>query len=119
MTKKKNYLAVYLGTAAAMKKWEKMPAKVRREREAAGVQAWHAWVKRNRKAIAYMGSPLGTTKKVERRGIANTRNEMGAFTVVRASSHSAAAKMFKDHPHFMIFPGQSIEIMECLKIPGM
>jgi hypothetical protein len=26
--------------------------------------------------------------------------------------------MFENHPHFTIFPGDSVEIMECLPIPG-
>jgi hypothetical protein len=30
----------------------------------------------------------------------------------------AAARMFEMHPHFAIFPGDSVEIMECLPIPG-
>lgn len=118
-SKKKTFLAVYLGTQASMKKWEKLPAKIRQEREAAGIQAWHAWATKNMKSIAYMGAPLGTTKRVSRKGVANTRNELGAFTVVYAASHAAAAKLFKKHPHFMIFPGDAIEVMECMAIPGM
>ena len=51
-------------------------------------------------------------------GIADISNEMGAFTVVRAASHEAAAKMFLNHPHFTVFPGDSVEIMECLPIPS-
>jgi hypothetical protein len=43
---------------------------------------------------------------------------MTAFTVVRAASHEAAAKIFEDHPHFSIFPGESVEIMPVLPIPG-
>ncbi len=115
----KTFLAVFIGSSAAMKKWEKLPAKIRQERETAGIQAWHAWVAKNKKAIVYMGAPLGETKRVDRKGVADTSNKMGAFTVVQASSHAAAAKIFKDHPHFMIFPGESVEIMPCLKIPGM
>jgi hypothetical protein len=115
----KTFLAVYLGAQAAMKKWEKLPAKTRHEREIAGIQAWQAWVAENKKSIVYMGAPLGTTKRVDRKGVVNTSNDMGAFTVVRAASHAAAAKLFKNHPHFMIFPGESVEVMECLAIPGM
>ena len=115
----KTFLAVFIGTPAMMKKWEKLPAKIRQERETAGMQAWHAWVAKNKKAIVYMGAPLGETKRVNRKGVANISNNLGAFTVVQASSHAAAAKMFKNHPHFMIFPGESVEIMPCLKIPGM
>jgi hypothetical protein len=61
---------------------------------------------------------LGKTKKVAERGIDVTSNYMGAFTVVRADSHAAAAKLFEKHPHFTIFPGDSIEIMPVLPIPG-
>jgi hypothetical protein len=38
--------------------------------------------------------------------------------VVLADSHENAAGLFKDHPHFTIFPGDSVEVMECLPIPG-
>jgi len=37
---------------------------------------------------------------------------------VKADSHDAAAKLFEKHPHFTIFPGDSVEIMEILPIPG-
>ena len=43
---------------------------------------------------------------------------MAAYTVVQAESHEAAAKLFLNHPHFTIFPGDGVEIMECLPIPG-
>jgi hypothetical protein len=39
------------------------------------------------------------------------------YTVVRAESQEEAAKMFLGHPHFTIFPGDGVEIMECLPIP--
>lgn len=38
-------------------------------------------------------------------------------TIVEADSHEAAARMFENHPHFSIFPGDSVEIMECLPMP--
>jgi hypothetical protein len=53
-----------------------------------------------------MGGPLGKTKKVTQRGIDDVSNDMGAFTVVRADSHEAAAKLFDKHPHFFHFPGR-------------
>jgi hypothetical protein len=65
-----------------------------------------------------MGGPLGKTKKVSQRGVEDTSNEMGAYMVVRADSHEAAAKLFEGHPHFMIFPGERVEIMPVLPIPG-
>jgi len=64
------------------------------------------------------GLTIRKTKKVTQRGIDDVSNDMGAFTVVRADSHEAAAKLFDKHPHFSIFPGDSVEIMPVLPIPG-
>jgi hypothetical protein len=61
---------------------------------------------------------LGKTKKVSTDGITDISNQLAAFTVVRADSHEAAAAMFRNHPHFAIFPGDSVEIMPILSIPG-
>ena len=64
------------------------------------------------------GGPLGSTKAVTESGVDDTSNHMGAFTVVRADSHAAAAKLFEKHPHFTIFPEDGVEIMPVLPIPG-
>ena len=86
--------------------------------EQEGIAAWKAWVEKHHAAVSAMGGPLGKTKKITGRGIADVSNEMGAFMVVRAESHEAAAKLFEKHPHFTIFPGESVEIMPVLPIPG-
>jgi hypothetical protein len=114
----KNFLAIYLGAAEARSKWDALPEAVRSEREAAGIKAWYAWVDRNKSQIVDMGSPLGKTKSISKSGIADLKNNMTAFTIVRAESHEEAARLFENHPHFTIFPGESVEIMECLPIPG-
>ena len=80
--------------------------------------AWKAWVDKAPGALVEMGGPLGKTKQVGSDGIADVSNELGAFTVVRADSHEAAAKLFENHPHFAIFPGERVEIMPVLPIPG-
>ena len=98
--------------------WDALPESDRRAREREGIAAWKAWVERHQNAIVAMGGPLGKTKKVTDRGIDDTSNALGAFTVVRAESHAAAAKLFEKHPHFTIFPGESVEIMPVLPIPS-
>src|SRR5262245_36209573 len=114
----KNFLAIYLGSAAGRSNWDALPPAVKAEREAAGIKAWYAWIERSKSQIVEMGSPLGKTKSASKAGVADIKNNMTAFTVVRAESHEEAAKLFENHPHFTIFPGESIEIMECLPIPG-
>jgi hypothetical protein len=115
----KNFLAVYLGTASAMSGWNELPESVRADRQAAAVQAWHQWVGRNKERIVDNGGPLGKTRRVSKAGVDEVRNNMMAYTVVRAESHEEAAKLFEGHPHFTMFPGESVEIMECLPIPEM
>ena len=114
----KKFLAVYLGTAEAMAKWRAMPEEEKKMKEKAGMEAWGKWVADN-KGVIDMGSPVGKTKRVDANGITDTRNDIGAYTIVEAETHEDAAKLFLNHPHFTMFPGESIEIMECLPIPGM
>ncbi len=116
----KKFLAIYLGTTGAFEKssWARLDDATRRKREAEGIAAWGAWVAKNQAAIVDTGTPLGKTLRAAAGGIDATRNAMTAYTIVQAESHAAAAKLFENHPHFAIFPGESIEIMECLPIPG-
>ena len=120
MSANNTFLAVFLGskTSAKMAAWNALPEAERRAKEKEGMAAWKAWVEKHQGAILEIGGPLGKSKKVDARGIEDISNQMGAFTVVRASSHEAAAKMFEGHPHFSIFPGETIEIMPVLPIPA-
>jgi len=120
MSTNDTFLAVFLGskTSAKWAAWNALPEAERRAREQQGIAAWKAWVVQHQAAIVAMGGPLGKTKKVDASGIADISNEMGAFTVVRAGSHEAATKLFDNHPHFSIFPGERVEIMPILPIPG-
>ena len=115
----KKFVAVYLGSADAMAKWNATDDAQKKAKEKAGMEAWMKWVTDNKAAIVDMGSPLGKTKRIDAKGVSDTKNEISAYTVVQAESHEAAAKLFVNHPHFTIFPGESVEIMECLPIPGM
>jgi hypothetical protein len=114
------YLAVFLGSKTSPRRtsWDALPEGDRRAKEQEGMAAWKAWVEKHHANIVTMGGPLGKTKKVAQRGIDDTSNNLAAFTVVRADSHEAAAKLFEHHPHFAIFPGDSVEIMPVLPIPG-
>ena len=114
------YLAVFVGskTSAKMAAWNALSETERKAKEKDGIAAWKAWVEKHQAALAAMGGPLGKTKRVGSGGISDVGNEMGAFTVVRAESHEAAARMFENHPHFAVFPGEAVEVMPVLPIPG-
>jgi len=72
----------------------------------------------NAAAIVDQGSPLGKTKRASAQGITDIKNSITGYVIVQAESHEAAARLFENHPHFSIFPGDSVEIMEFLPLPG-
>jgi leucyl aminopeptidase (aminopeptidase T) len=113
----KHYLAIFTGSPASMDAWNSMDAAQREAKEKAGMAAWKAWAEKNQAAIVDHGAPLGKTKQVTSKGIADIRNNIGAYTVVQADSQEAAAKLFQNHPHFTMFPGEGVEVMECLPMP--
>ena len=115
------YMALYTGTPQALAKsgWDKLDDKTRQEREIAGMQAWGDWMQAHKDAIVVEGGPLGKTKRVNSDGIKDTANAIAGYVIVEADTHEAAAAMFKDHPHFAIFPGEAVEIMPCNAIPTM
>ena len=115
----KNFLAIYIGTDAALAKakWNELSEAQRKEKQEAGMKAWMEWGVRHASSIVERGAPLGKTKRAAADGITDIKNAMTAYVIVRAESHEAAAKLFENHPHFSIFPGESVEIMECLPMP--
>jgi len=115
----KHFLAVFTGTPESMDGWKSLDPAQRQAKEQAGMEAWKAWVEKHQASIVDQGAPLGKTKRISAGGITDIRNDMAAYNVVQAESHEAAAKLFEQHPHFTIFPGDAVEVMECLPMPGM
>jgi hypothetical protein len=115
----KRYLAIYTGSAAAMSRWQALAEAERNHRQTAAIAAWHQWAADKKASIVEMGGPLSRTKLVSSAGISDIRNDMAAFTIVQAKSQEDAARLFLDHPHFMLFPGEGVEVMECLPVPAM
>ncbi|MBV9994475.1 MAG: hypothetical protein JO127_04605 [Caulobacteraceae bacterium] len=105
------FLAVYTGKPGPRPQPD--PAMI-----AKGVAAWTEWGARHAGRIVEAGGPLGKTKKVSALGICDIQNNLAAYVIVEAEDHETAARMFENHPHFTIFPGDAIEVMPCLPIPG-
>jgi len=114
----KSYLAVFTGSPDAMQNWQKLPQAERDKKEQQGTSAWKKWKDEHAPSIVEVGGPLSRTKRISKNGIADVRNNLGAFIIVKANSQDDAAQMFLDHPHFTVFPGDGVEVMEVLPIPG-
>ncbi len=115
----KKFLAIFTGTSASMEKWMTMNETERKAKEKLGMNGWKDWAFKNGSGIKDMGGPLSKTKRVDSHGIHDIRNSMAAYTIVEATNQEEAAKLFVDHPHFSIFPGDGVEIMEILPVPDM
>jgi len=114
----KKFLAIYLGTPNGLGEWNKLSDSERKEREQRGMQAWGDWMTKHADIVLDTGGPLGKTKQTSKQGLKDVRNAMTGYVILQAESHEAAARLFENHPHFTIFPGEAVEIMECLPIPG-
>jgi hypothetical protein len=117
----KRFLATYLGSPdpAAFNRWNAMNEAERKERQRSGMEAWMRWGKDHEKSIVDTGTPVGKAKRVDANGVSDTKNMITGYVIIEAESHEAAARLFADHPHFSIFPGEAVEIMECLPMPKM
>jgi hypothetical protein len=115
----KKFLAIYIGTEAGLERanWKNLDDRERKAREKKAMDAWVRWGTTHSAAIVDRGTPLGKTKRASPDGISDIKNSMVGYVIIEAESHEAAAKLFENHAHFTIFPGDSVEIMECLPMP--
>lgn len=111
----KRFLALYIGSASPE---QKAAAEVPEDVVTKGMAAWRAWMTEHAAAIVDAGGPLGRTKLASLDGVTDTRNDVTGYILVQAESSEAAAQLFASHPHFAIFPGSGVEIIECMPIPG-
>ncbi|MBC7371586.1 MAG: hypothetical protein H7326_08480 [Bdellovibrionaceae bacterium] len=115
----KQFLAVFTGSDSGpnAQKWNALSESDRNKRVREGMQGWGQWMKEHQKSIVFNGAPLGKTKLVSMTGLSDIKNMMSAFVVVQADSQEQAVTMFLKHPHFTIFPGDGVEVMECMPVP--
>jgi len=111
----KKFMAIYLGSATAE---QRAAFQTDQAKAQAGMTAWGQWMTDHREAVVDAGGPLGKTKRADASGISDTSNHVTGYVIVQAESHEAAARLFEGHPHFSMFPGEAVEIMECLPMPG-
>ncbi len=110
----KTFLALYMGSPSP----DGARPEMSDETIAKGMAAWGGWMAQHADIIVDSGGPLGKTKKASAGGVSDIRNAVTGYVTVKAQSHEAAAKLFENHPSFSIFPGEGVEIMEILPIPG-
>jgi hypothetical protein len=113
----KKYLILYRSEAAlgGMTVTE-MLAKTTPDQMAAGMAVWRGWQEKCGSAIVDPGAPLDKSTSVK----AGTpeKTSITGYTLLQAGSLEEAMALLKGHPHFYA-PGSSVQILECVAIPGM
>ncbi|NWJ25906.1 hypothetical protein [Rhizobium sp. RM] len=105
------FLAVYTMTPEDLAAFRRMPKSEQDAVDAVGVKAWAAWEEKNAASILDRGGMVGKTTRVSRDGIEAAVNPFCGYLVVEAESADAAARLFQDHPHITVFPGDGVDIM--------
>lgn len=114
------FLAVFTGgpDSPAMARWALLSDAERTARQIEGMKAWNDWVDTHQASLVVLGGPVGGTLRVGETGVDAVRNGISGFSVISADTHEAAAALFENHPHFTIFPGDAVEIMPVMPVPG-
>lgn len=87
------------------------------EQMAAGMAAWQSWYERCGSAVVVLGAPLDKSTTVAGGAGTPGRTSITGYTVLQAKSMEEAVGLMKDHPHFHM-PGATVQILECVAMPG-
>ena len=110
----KKFLVLYKASAAEFAAAMKSTP----EQAKAGMDEWTAWVGKAASSIVDMGAPLGKAMRVTPAGASPVVNDLGGYSILQGESKEALAETLKGHPHFMMGPNASIEIVDVIPMPG-
>jgi hypothetical protein len=88
------------------------------EQMAAGMAAWQAWREKCGGAVLDIGAPLDKSTTVAGGAVSSGKSSITGYSFLQAASVEEAAELMKQHPHFHM-PGSSVEVLECIPMPGM
>ena len=111
------FLAVYTVKPEDLAAFRSRPKSEQEAIDEAGLKAWGEWGKRNAAAIVATDVMVGKTMRVTKTGVAAAQNQIAGFVIVEAADVTAAAGLFKDHPHITVFPGDGIDVMPVVTGP--
>jgi len=111
------YLAVYTMKPEDLARFRSLPKQEQDAIDAAGFRQWTDWEARNAAFFPDRGGMVGKTTRVTKEGIAAAVNPFCGYIVVEADTIEAAARLFENHPHFTVFPGDGVDIMPFLTDP--
>jgi len=86
------------------------------EQMKAGMEAWMQWAAKAGDAVVDLGAPLAPAAHVGPGS--SSAGEISGYSIMQADSAEAIGGVLDGHPHLNM-PGNSIEVLEMLSMPGM
>ena len=86
------------------------------EQMKAGMEAWMQWAGKAGDAVVDLGAPLAPAAHLGPGSSA--AGELSGYSIMQADSAEALGGVLDGHPHLSM-PGNSIEVLEMLSMPGM
>ena len=111
------FLAVYTMKPEDLARFRSLPKSEQDAIDAVGLKQWLDWEERNAAFFPGRSGMVGKTKRVTRDGITDAVNNFCGYIIVEAETIDAAARLFENHPHFTVFPGDGVDIMPFLTDP--
>jgi hypothetical protein len=88
------------------------------EEAQAGMEAWMQWAQKAGDAVVDLGSPLESRTHLESGSTSDSSNPASGYSILQADSAEAATNLLAEHPHLSV-PGNTIDLLEVLSMPGM
>jgi hypothetical protein len=85
------------------------------EQMKAGMEAWMQWAAKAGDAVVDLGAPLTPARMGPG---SSDAGEISGYSIMQADSAEALGGVLDGHPHLSM-PGNSIEVLEMLSMPGM
>ena len=76
------------------------------------------WIEKIGSGLVDLGTLLDTGQSITPSGSADSTKEVTGYSILQAEDMDAAKEMLKDHPRFGYGDGCSIEVYECMPVPG-
>ena len=105
------FLAVYTMKPEDLASFRSLPKAEQDAIDTVGIAQWAAWEERHAAVILDRGGMVGKTTRITKDGVAEAVNPFCGYLVVQAETADAAARLFEDHPHITVFPGDGVDIM--------
>jgi hypothetical protein len=88
------------------------------EQMKAGMDAWMAWAGKAGDAIIDLGTPLALATRLGPGSATVGGDDIAGYSILQAASAPDLSDVLAGHPHLEM-PGNSIDVLEMLAMPGM